>query len=112
MVPPALAVAPLNVAVSLIGLPIVAPVAFVTSDAEFDAKNTPDMDVKVVGQPDAAKLEKGNPVRFTGTLVAYDPDPNFMLHWDKAKVNAEDIPKEKEKKSTKKRPVTKKPGRS
>jgi tetratricopeptide (TPR) repeat protein len=88
-------------------------VAFVTSDAEFDAKTTPDMDVKVVGQPDAAKLEKGNPVRFTGTLVAYDPDPNFMLHWDKAKVNAEDIPKEKEKKSTtKKRPATKKPGGS
>ena len=87
-------------------------VAFVTSDAEFDAKTTPDMDVKVVGQPDAAKLEKGNPVRFTGTLAAYDPDPNFMLHWDKAKVNAEDIPKDKEKKSpTKKRPATKKPSR-
>ena len=87
-------------------------VAFVTSDAEFDAKTTPDMDVKVVGQPEASKLEKDNPVRFTGTLVAYDPDPNFMLRWDKAKVNAEDIPKEKEKKApTKKRP-TKKPGRS
>jgi tetratricopeptide (TPR) repeat protein len=86
-------------------------VAFVTSDAEFDAKTTPDMDVKVVGQPEASKLEKDNPVRFTGTLAAYDPDPNFMLHWDKAKVNAEDIPKEKEKKATKKRPVTKKPGR-
>jgi tetratricopeptide (TPR) repeat protein len=82
-------------------------VAFVTSDAEFDAKTTPDMDVKVVGQPDAAKLEKDNPVRFTGTLVAYDPDPAFMLHWDKAKVNAEDIPKEKEK-GKKKRPATKK----
>jgi tetratricopeptide (TPR) repeat protein len=87
-------------------------VAFVTSDAEFDAKTTPDMDVKVVGQPEASKLEKDNPVRFTGTLVAYDPEPNFMLHWDKAKVNAEDIPKEKEKKgTTKKRPATKKPGR-
>jgi len=86
-------------------------VAFVTSDAEFDAKTTPDMDAKVVGQPEAATLEKDNPVRFTGTLVAYDPDPNFMLHWDKAKVNAEDIPKEKGKKSTtKKRPATKKPG--
>ena len=84
-------------------------VAFVTSDAEFDAKTTPDMDVKVVGQPEAAKLEKDNPVRFTGTLGAYDPDPAFMLHWDKAKVNAEDIPKDKEKKSTKKRPTTKKP---
>jgi tetratricopeptide (TPR) repeat protein len=85
-------------------------VAFVTSDAEFDEKKTPDMDVKVVGQPEAAKLEKDNPVRFTGTLTSYDPDP-FMLHWDKAKVNAEDIPKEKEKgqKKTTKRP-TKKPG--
>ena len=82
-------------------------VAFVTSDAEFDAKTVPDMDVKVVGQPDAAKLEKDNPVRFTGTLLSYDPDPAFMLHWDKAKVNVDDIPKEKEK-GKKKRPVTKK----
>jgi tetratricopeptide (TPR) repeat protein len=78
-------------------------VAFVTSDAEFDAKTTPDMDVKVVGQPDAAKLEKDNPVRFTATLMSYDPDPAFMLHWDKAKVNPDDIPKEKEKGKKKKR---------
>jgi tetratricopeptide (TPR) repeat protein len=82
-------------------------VAFVTSDAEFDSKTTPDMDVKIVGQPDAGRLEKNNPVRFTATLVAYDPDP-FMLHWDKGKVNAEDIPKEKQKAPTKKRP-TKRP---
>jgi tetratricopeptide (TPR) repeat protein len=81
-------------------------VAFVTSDAEFDSKTTPDMDVKVVGQADAVKLEKDNPVRFTATLTAYDPDPAFMLHWDKAKVNEEDIPKEKEK-GKKKRPATK-----
>ena len=80
--------------------------AFVSSEAEFDAKTTPDMDVKVVGQPEAARVEKGNPVRFTGTLVSYDPDPNFMLHWDKAKVNAEDIPEEK-KKGPAKRPVRK-----
>lgn len=85
-------------------------VAFVTSDAEFDSKTTADMDVKVAGQPEAARLEKGNPVRFTGTLASYDPDP-FMLHWDKAKVNAEDIPKEKEKKAPTKRRPTKKPGR-
>jgi tetratricopeptide (TPR) repeat protein len=83
-------------------------VAFVTSDAEFDSKTTPDMDVKIVGQPEASRLEKNNPVRFTATLAAYDPDP-FMLHWDKGKVNAEDIPKDKEKKApTKKRP-TKRP---
>ena len=86
-------------------------VAFVTSDAEFDAATTPNMDVKVLGQPDAAKLEKGNPVRFTGTLIAYDPDPAFMLHWDKAKVNEEDLPKEKgaAKKPAAKKPAPKKP---
>jgi len=69
--------------------------AFVTSDAEFDAATTPNMDViiKTADQPDAAKLEKGNAVRFTGTLESYDPDPAFMLHWDKAKVNEEDLPK-------------------
>jgi tetratricopeptide (TPR) repeat protein len=81
-------------------------VAFVTSDAEFDSKTTADMDVKIVGQPDAARLEKDNPVRFTATLTSYDPDPAFMLHWDKGKVNEEDIPKEKGKKT--KRPTVKK----
>jgi hypothetical protein len=89
--------------------PILLKVAFVTSDAEFQAATTPNMDVKVVGQPDAARLEKDNPVRFTGTLTSYDPDPAFMLHWDKAKVNAEDIPQEK--KAPAKRPAPKKPGR-
>lgn len=89
--------------------PTMLKVAFVTSDAEFQAATTPNMDVKVVGQPEAAKLEKDNPVRFTGTLTSYDPDPAFMLHWDKAKVNAEDIPQEKEKKAPAKRPAAKKP---
>jgi tetratricopeptide (TPR) repeat protein len=90
---------------------ILLKVAFVTSDAEFQAATTPNMDVKVVGQPAAAKLEKDNPVRFTGTLSSYDPEPAFMLHWDKAKVNEEDLPKEKgpAKKPPVKRPVAKKP---
>jgi tetratricopeptide (TPR) repeat protein len=76
------------------GDPLVLKIAFVTSDAEFDAATTPNMDVKVVGQPEAARVEKDSAVHFTGTLVSYDPDP-FFLHWDKAKVKAEDIPKEK-----------------
>lgn len=76
------------------GDPIVLKIAFVTSDAEFDAATTPNMDVKVVGQPEAVRVEKDSAVHFTGTLVAYDPEP-FFLHWDKAKVKAEDIPKEK-----------------
>jgi len=85
-------------------------VAFVTSDAEFEAATTPNMNVKVAGQPEAAKLEKGNPVRFTGTLESYDPDPAFMLHWDKAKVNEEDLPKAATKKpATTKKPAPKKP---
>ena len=82
--------------------------AFVTSDAEFQAATTPNMDVKVAGQPEAAKLEKDNAVRFTGTLESYDPDPSFMLHWNKAKVNEEDLPKP-EKKPAAKKPAPKKP---
>ncbi len=78
--------------------------AFVTSDAEFEAATTPNMEVtiKTADQPDAAKLEKGNAVRFTGTLESYDPDPAFMLHWDKAKVNDEDLPKPGKKPTPKK----------
>ncbi|HXH67584.1 MAG TPA: hypothetical protein VNI81_10305 [Candidatus Limnocylindrales bacterium] len=88
-------------------------IAFVTSDAEFEAASTPNMDViiKKADQPEAAKLEKGNPVHYTGTLQSYDPDPAFMLHWDKAKVNAEDLPKAGPvKKPAPRKPAPKKPG--
>ena len=90
---------------------VVLKMAFVTSQAEFDAATTPNMDVKVVGQPQAAKLEKDSAPRITGTLVSYDPDPAFFLHWDKAKVNEEDLPKEKPaaKKPPVRRPAAKKP---
>ncbi|PYT59278.1 MAG: hypothetical protein DMG46_09940 [Acidobacteria bacterium] len=83
---------------------IVLKIAFVTSDAEFEAATTPNMDVKVAGQPEAARVEKDSAVHFTGTLTSYDPDPAFFLHWDKAKVKEEDIPKEK---GAPKRPVRK-----
>lgn len=90
---------------------ILLKVAFVTSDAEFDAATTPNMDVKVIGQPEAARVEKDSAVHFTGTLVAYDPDPAFFLHWDKAKVKEEDIPKEKTpaKKPPARKPPVRKP---
>jgi tetratricopeptide (TPR) repeat protein len=95
------------------GDPIVLKIAFVTSDAEFESATTPNMDVKVVGQPEAARVEKDSAVHFTGTLVAYDPDPAFFLHWDKAKVKAEDIPKEKAApKRPVRRPARKPSGRS
>ena len=88
--------------------PIILKLAFVSDQASFDAATAPDMEVKIVGQPEAAKLEKDSAPRFTGTLMSYDPDPAFMLHWDKAKVNAEDLPKEKTKTPVKK-PVAKRP---
>ena len=93
---------------------VVLKLAFVTSDAEFEAATTPNMDVKVAGQPEAARVEKNSAVHFTGTLVAYDPDPAFFLHWEKAKVKAEDIPKEKgtPKKPPVRRPARKPSGRS
>src|SRR6266481_6111209 len=74
---------------------IVLKIAFVTSDEEFEKATTANMDVKVVGQPEAARVEKDSAVHFTGTLTSYDPEPAFFLHWDKAKVKEEDIPKEK-----------------
>ncbi len=83
-------------------------VAFVTSDAEFDAATVANMEVKVAGQPNVARIEKDSAIHFTGTLVSYDPDPAFMLHWEKGKVNEEDIPKEKSapKKTVKKKPAS------
>ena len=88
---------------------VVLKVAFVTSDAEFDAATAPNMDVKVVGQPDVTRVEKDSAIHFTGTLTSYDPAPAFMLHWEKAKVNEDDIPKEKSapKKTVKKKPASK-----
>jgi hypothetical protein len=77
--------------------------AFVTSDAEFEAANTPNVEFKVVGQEDAGKLEKDAFVHITGTLETYDPDPAFMLHWDKAKVKDDDLPKPGKKPAPKKK---------
>src|SRR6266852_4028834 len=89
---------------------IVLKIAFVKSDDEFEKATTPNMDVKVVGQPGAARVEKDNVVHFTGTLTSYDPDPAFFLHWEKGKVKEEDIPKEKgPKKPPVRKPAARKP---
>ncbi len=75
--------------------PVVVKTAFVTSDAEFQAATAADMEFKIPGQPEAGKLEKDGFVHITGTLTSYDPDPAFMIHWEKGKVNADDLPKDK-----------------
>lgn len=61
---------------------------------EIEEAKDPNMTVKVEGQPEAKKLEKDAVVRFTGTLTAYSQNP-FMLTWEKAKINSEDLPEEK-----------------
>jgi hypothetical protein len=76
--------------------------ALVTSDAEFEAATTPNVEFKISGQDDAGKLEKDAFVHITGTLESYDPDPAFMLHWDKAKVKDDDLPKPGKKPAPKK----------
>ncbi|HKV27502.1 MAG TPA: hypothetical protein VJN90_04425 [Candidatus Acidoferrales bacterium] len=52
-------------------------------------------------QPEAARLQKGEAIKFTGTLVSYDTQP-FLVHFDKCKVDASVIPPEKN--APKKRP--------
>ncbi len=64
-----------------------------TSEA-MEAANAANMDVKIVGQREASRLQRDDYVRFSGTLVSFDSQP-FLLHWDKTKVNPEDIPAEK-----------------
>ena len=61
---------------------------------EIEAATASNMEVKIVGQPEAKRLEKDAVVRFTGTLAGYTQNP-FLLTWDKAKINTEDLPEEK-----------------
>ncbi len=74
---------------------------------EIEAATAPNMEVKITGQPEAKGLEKDAVVRFTGTLVGYTQSP-FLLTWDKAKINMEDLPAEKTG-PAKKAPVHKAP---
>jgi tetratricopeptide (TPR) repeat protein len=92
---------------------VVLKLFFAPTEQEIEAGTVPNMEVKVEGQPEVKRLQAGDGVRFSGTLVGYDPEP-FMLHWEKAKVNPEDIPAEKGQPAKKhppaKRPPAKKPG--
>ena len=75
---------------------------------EIEAATMSNMTVKVEGQPEAKKLEKDAVVRFTGTLTGYTQSP-FMLTWEKAKINMEDLPEEKATPAKKKAPAKKAP---
>jgi hypothetical protein len=78
---------------------------------DMQAGTTPNMDVKVwtgahpaepapaggtqaapiPPQPDVVRLSKDDGIRFSGTLVSFDPSP-FLLHWDQVKVDPTVIP--------------------
>jgi len=64
------------------------------TEEEMQAATAPNMEVHIMGQPEAKRIQKDDYVRFTGTLTGYSPSP-FLLTWDNAKINAEDIPPEK-----------------
>lgn len=89
-----------------------------STQEEMEAATTPNLEVKITDQPEAKRLEKDNYMRFSGILAGYEPEP-FLLKWDKAKVNPEDIPPEKPEAPAKaptkrpppKRPPTKSPAR-
>ncbi|MGO9641042.1 MAG: hypothetical protein ACLP1Y_07050, partial [Candidatus Acidiferrales bacterium] len=70
---------------------------------EMDAATDANMEVHIVGQPEAKRVQKGDIVRFTGTLTGYSQNP-FLLTWDTAKINAEDIPPEKPEPGTRHTP--------
>jgi hypothetical protein len=75
---------------------------------ETDNGTVPDMEVKLDGsQPEVKRIVLNDELRFGATLVGYDQTP-FMLHWEKGKVNPDDIPQEGKKPPVKKKPGTEK----
>jgi tetratricopeptide (TPR) repeat protein len=83
-----------------------------TTPEDMEAATGPNCEVKVNSQPLAANFQKDDYFRFAGTLANYTPDP-FMLTWDNAKINPEDLPADKSAAPGKrgKRPPAKRVGR-
>jgi|HubBroStandDraft_6_1064221.scaffolds.fasta_scaffold00980_8 tetratricopeptide (TPR) repeat protein len=55
------------------------------------APATPPAGMTITPQPDVVRLQKDDGIRFSGTLVSYDPSP-FLLHWEQVKVDPTVIP--------------------
>ena len=55
------------------------------------ASSTGTASTPVPPQPDVVRLQKDDGIRFSGTLVSYDPSP-FLLHWDQVKVDPSILP--------------------
>jgi tetratricopeptide (TPR) repeat protein len=79
-------------------------------EAKMRDATTANMEVKVPNQPDAARLAKDDPIRFSGTVTSYDAQP-FVLHWDQGKVDPSIIPEKTQPgKRPARKPAAKSPG--
>lgn len=70
-----------------------APAGGAASAAPAAAGQAPSQSAPSV-QPEAARLQKGDAIKFTGTLVKYDAQP-FLLYFDKCQVDPSTIPPDK-----------------
>lgn len=77
---------------------------------EMEAATEANMEITVTEQPEASRVKKDAFVRFTGTLSGYQPEP-FLLSWNPAKINPEDIPAEEAQPAKKAKRPPKKPSR-
>jgi len=77
---------------------------------DMEKATVPNMEITVTEQPEAKRLTKDAYVRFTGTLSGYQPEP-FLLSWNQAKINPEDIPAEEAQPAKKGKRPTKRPGK-
>jgi tetratricopeptide (TPR) repeat protein len=79
-------------------------------EKEVQDATVANMEVKITEQPEAARVKKDDAVRFSGALARFAPDP-FLIHWEKGKVNPEDIPEAEVPTKKAKTPAKKSPAR-
>ncbi len=93
------------------GAGVVVNVFIGQTEDEFQAATTANVQAKIADQPEAIRVKKDEPVKFSGHVAAFAPEP-FLLTFDKAKVDAEFIPAEEaatKKATPKKAPAKKRP---
>ena len=65
---------------------------------------------KVADQPEAVRVKKDEPVKFSGHVAGFVPNP-FVVTFEKAKVDPEFIPAEEKAAPSKKAPPKKAPAK-
>jgi len=80
------------------------------TEQEFTDATAANLEVKVVEQPDAARVKKDELVKFSGHIAAFTPEP-FMITFEKAKVDPTTIPEPEVAAPAKKAPAKKAPAK-